>query len=217
MRTIVRTKQIDITDRLAALGLRYEILRDAILAGEIARDSCTANDPANAPGFDAWARTVRSAREILIPMGWKRHDVAGLPMIVSPKEEFAIVIGTGDNATGDPEGQPRTRYPKGPSTAAAVECNRRQLKLFEPNQPVEAVKNGSSTPDLVTLYLLRNRVDEMVFCELSIPAAIGPDGHVEEWAERIILERISLGPDFGNNGPQDGGEEIVVDVRRRQN
>lgn len=52
---------------LARLGLRREVLVEAVLAGEAARDSCTANDPLIAPGFMSWARTTRGLREQLVP------------------------------------------------------------------------------------------------------------------------------------------------------
>lgn len=209
---VVLSRQAEVTDALAEIGLSFDVLRDAMLAGETARDSCTANDPSNAAGFDAWARTVRALRERLTLAGWVRDDSDGLPMVTSPSGAIAIVVATGDEATGDRDKTPKTKYPKGPATVAVVERNSQQGDLFRP--PVEMV--SVPNPNLKTYFLLRRRVDDFVLSELSVPDAIGDDGRVEDWARRIILEPISLNPQTGGGLP-DRGEEITVNVRRRQN
>jgi hypothetical protein len=216
---VVRKRPIEVTDALSALGLNFEILRDAILAGETARDACTANDPPNAAGFDAWARTVRSLRERLIAWAWTRIDADGLPTIISPSGSIAIAVATGDEGTGKAEASPKTKYPKGPATIAVVTRNRTQLELWESNEEQVTVPN----PTPQTWFLLRNRMDDTVYAELSLPAAIGDDGRVEEWAERIVLAPISLDPRGGilaqpspdPSGLGDRGEGIEVPVRRR--
>ena len=111
---VVLSKPTEVTDALAEIGLSFDVLRDAMLAGETARDSCTANDPSNAAGFDAWARTVRALRERLTLAGWVRNDSDGLPTVIAPSGEIAIVVATGDEATGDRDKTPKTKYPKGP-------------------------------------------------------------------------------------------------------
>jgi hypothetical protein len=100
MTKIVKTDPIDVADYLAALGLSVEELRDIILIGEAARDACTPNDPPSAPGFDAWARSVRAAGDILAPKGWTRTDEEKLPLILSPNAQRAFTIVTGDEGTG---------------------------------------------------------------------------------------------------------------------
>lgn len=210
--TVVLLKPTEVTDALAEIGLSFAILRDSILAGETARDSCTANDPSNAPGFDAWARTVRALRERLTLDGWTRDDSNGLPMAISPSREIAIVVATGDDATGRPAETPKTKYPKGPATIAVVERNARQGDLFRSAREAVTVPN----PQLRTFFLLRRRIGDFVMSEISVPETIGEDGRIEEWSLRLILPPISLNPQSGDELP-DRGEEITVDVRRRQN
>jgi hypothetical protein len=218
-KSVVRERPIEVTDALSALGLNFEILRDAILAGETARDACTANDPSNAAGFDAWARTVRSLRERLIAWAWTRVDADGLPTIISPSGSIAIAVAAGDEGTGKAEASPKTKYPKGPATIAVVTRNRTQLEFWESNEEQVTVPN----PTPQTWFLLRSRMDDTVYAELSLPAAIGDDGRVEEWAERIVLAPISLDPRGGILAPPspdpsglgDRGEAIEVPVRRR--
>jgi hypothetical protein len=217
--TIVRERLTEVTDALTALGLNSEILRDAILAGETARDACTANDPSNAAGFDAWARTVRSLRERLIAWGWTRVDADGLPIIISSSGSIAIAVATGDEGTGKGDAPLKTKYPKGPATIAVVARNRTQLEFWDSDEEQIAIPN----PTPQTWFLLRNRVDDSVYAELSLPAAIGDDGRVEEWAERIVLAPISLDPRGGILAPpspdlsglDDRGDAIDVPVRRR--
>jgi hypothetical protein len=216
--TVIRRTPIEVTDALAALGLTFEILRDAILAGETARDMCTANDPPSAAGFDAWARTVKRLREQLIVLGWSRSESDQLPLIISPSGTLAITVGTGDEGTGiwTPDSSPKSKYPKGPATIAVVSRNRNQSEFWESNEEEAAVPN----PTFQTWVLLRSRVEDTVYSELSLPDAIGGDGRIEEWAERIILMPISLDPSGDVSVPNSpagggGGETIDVPVRRR--
>jgi hypothetical protein len=209
---VILSRTTEVTDALAEIGLSFDVLRDAMLAGEIARDSCIANDPSNAAGFDAWARTVRALRERLTLAGWGRDDSDGLPTAIAPTGDIAIVVATGDEATGDRDKTPKTKYSKGPATVAVVESNSRQGDLFR--TAVEGV--GIPNRNLKTYFLLRRRVDDFVFSELSEPDSIGDDGRVEDWARRMILDPISLNPQTGGGLP-DRGEEINVSVRRRQN
>jgi hypothetical protein len=214
--SVIRRRETEVIDSLAALGLRLEILRDAILAGETARDACTANDPINAPGFDAWAKAVRMLREQLIASGWTRAEEDGLPLIVSPSGSLAVAVATGDDGTGKPDHAPKTKYARGPATIAIVERNRTQADFWESDKEEVVVPS----PTRQTWFLLRQRVNDTVFSELSLPAAIGTDGRVEEWIERIILPPVSLGPIGGGilsvppTGSGDSGD-IDVQISRR--
>ncbi len=223
-RIAVHQGLIEVTDKLATMRLTVKILSDAILAGEAARDMCTANDPKTAGGYDAWARATKSLREQLTTHDWKRSDEGGLPVVVSPSGDLAVTVATGDQNTGwTVDGNtglpvsPRTKYAKGATTIALVTRNRMQPDFWEPDQ--EQVK--VSDPTRKTWFLLRIRDGESVRAELSLPAEIGDDGHVEEWLDRIILPPISLKPGSGileQPSPDSGDErgiEIDVPVRRR--
>lgn len=207
MEAIIRTTPIEVTGELTDLGLSVEILREAMLVGESARDTCTANDPPNAAGFDAWARTVRALREMLIPQGWTRNDDANFSTVISPDGRVAIAVATGDEGTGNPGATPKTKYPKGPATVAAIRNNRRQLLLFKSNE----ITTGD---DVATWMLVRRRVEDSLFSELSLPADLGEDERVVDWAVRIILEPISLEP-TPIEDRTDQIEQIEIEVRRR--
>lgn len=210
MRTVIRTSQIDVTNDLAALGVSYDVLREAILVGEYARNECTLNDPPNGPGFIAWDKTLRRLKELLIPEGWTRRDYT----VIRPDNRMAIAVAIGDEATGDENRTPKTKYPKGAATEVAVMINRQQLELFDQILNRTIIEGGAQSDALQTWMLVRNRVDDTIFCELSLPARLGEDGRVEDWGFRIILQPITLEPN-PVSGQSDEGQPIEVTVNRR--
>lgn len=213
--TAVKTRRIEVTNALAELGLDEQTLVDAILQGETARDSCTANDPPIAPGFNAWAITVRVLREELIPKKWTRNDTGNYSTVVSPDGAIAIAVVTGDDNTGLPDAVPKTKYPKGPATQAAVFANERFL--FPEMEAVHQaeVAEVEAAEKRITWMLLKRRSEDLVFAELSLPASMTNDGNVEEWLIRIIIGPTPVG-ESGKVVDEDSSEEqIDVPVRRR--
>lgn len=211
MESAVWHDPIVVTDALAEMGLSLEALQDAVKAGEELRDGCTQNDPSNAPGVFSYARTTRRLAELLIPDGWVRRDVANLALVVSPSEDLAIVVSTGDDGTGAYYRPVKSKYPKGPATVLVVERNRQQLDFFRPNpEPPDPQEVKACT----TWMLLRRRVGDTLFWELSLPYKVGEDGRVEEWMRRIVFEPISLAPRIDDEGG-DSGENIVIEIPRR--
>src|SRR5438132_852191 len=79
-----------------------------------------------------------------------RLDTWGLASALNKELGMPIVVVTGDVGTGtDDSAGPKSKYPKGPFTAAAVERNAMQLELF-PGYSVklpqeDAEKNGRHT------------------------------------------------------------------------
>jgi hypothetical protein len=199
-----------VSARLAELGVTAEQLLDGVRAGELARASCTPHDPRLLPGVLAWGRTVRGLRERLCPLGWVRSEERSLATVGSPDGQITIGVSTGDEATGVESRSPRTKYPKGPATIAAVDQNQLWLAIVEPPA------TSDDTSDRVTWILLIHRAKNEVRSELSLPAAIGDDGRIDSWSERIILPVIAL----DQGGPDDGGADdepnVDVEVSRRK-
>lgn len=209
----VKTKPYEIINALHSLGrgLSVEVLEQVIKSGEIARDSCTKNDPPSTPGFNAWSTTVRALRDLLIPQGWERNDEQNFSTVVSPDKDVAIAISTGNDGTGDETKEPNTKYARGAATQAAVDENRFLFSLFAPT-PEEIAKENRAT-----WILLKRRVHESsgdtVYAELSLPAAMTKDGFVQSWDTRIILKPIPIDPAVIME--DDSTEEIDIQVIRK--
>ena len=209
MQPTVKTSPREVTDALTKIGLTNELLLDAILRGENSRDSCTINDPPSAPGFYSWAGTVRALRDILIPLGWVRNDDVNYSRVVNAELNIAIAVVTGDEGTGNKDISPKTKYPKGPATQAAVSCNQGNLFGMETPEPELEAEEGWTT-----WMLLRKRTGDLVYAELSLPSLMSKDGQVERWETRIILEPMTFDPLIDID--DDSGEPpIEVLVRRR--
>lgn len=193
METVVYI-EADADQQLAELGLDATVLIQAVTEGQLAYDTCTENDPRIFPGQLAWARTVRTLREELAPLGWTREEPSNQPLVLNPDGDLAIAVFSGDQATGQLAGNPQPRNPKGAVTLSAVEENERQLSLFQLPAP-----EPGKDPDRLTWVLLVSRNRDEVRAELSLPGAVGEGGTVLSWAERIILPAI----------PLDGEPELV--------
>ena len=175
-------------DRLVELGLDAAALRRAVEEGHMARGTCTPNDPPLMPGIMAWGRMNRALREQLIPRGWVKKNDHGQPLTLSPDGSLAIVAFGGDDATGDPNRLPQPKHPKGSTTLSAIHRNTRQLSLFPTLVPDAVASQGP-----LTWILLVAHVGDELRSELSLPRAIDKGNIVVDWAERIILDPISLG------------------------
>ena len=206
--TVLHIGQIDVTNALAELGVPYDVLEEAVLAGEHSRHECTWADPPNTPGFIAWAKTLRRLKERLVREGWTGNDYA----VLRPDGRLAISVTTGDEATGNLDRTPKTKYPKGASTEVAIRRNRKQLNLFDPGSNREILED-LRLDEVQTWMLVRRRVNDTVCWELSLPSDLGEDGRVEEWGARIILDPVRLEPDPMPG--QEASQAIEIDIRRR--
>lgn len=203
----VQRNEVDVA--LSNLGLTPAPLFEAVIAGLLARDACTANDPPFLPGIYQWGKTVRALREALAPLGWSRSDEGNFCTVVEPGGSFAIAVASGSEDTGRADGQmPTTKRRKGPSTADAVHANA-QLDLFE-----EFAPTVTTEPDLATWFLLFYGDTDEIRAELSLPNSIGDDGHIDGWRERILLGSRPLDDKIVPAAP-DFGPDPTIDVRRR--
>lgn len=199
--------------KLSALGLTTEILREAIMFGQLHWSSCTRNDPPSVQGLLAWGKTMRRLRELLIPHGWSSVNESGLPLVLNPAGSIAISVTAGDEGTGDPNRDSRTRYAKGPVTVAFIEQNSAQLSLFNVEEFSKPLMK--QTGDCITWVLLTYRTKNEVRCELSLPSSIDFDGRGSQCVERIILDPVPLDSDEIDFSKEDVGEEFTVEISRR--
>jgi hypothetical protein len=185
-------------DRLAALGLKAEILEFALRGAEAEARTYTALDPPNMAGMARYSRTVRLLREQLVPLGWTYDNPRNLARTVSPDGRTAIIATLGDAATGRPDATPSTKYEKGVATIEAVGRNFLQLTLpidLGDEGPVDFDDEGTTT-----WVLLYHVTDDEIRAELSLPDSV-VDGYLDTWVERLLLASIPLEPASAPVGP----------------
>jgi hypothetical protein len=226
----VFTKPIEVEARLRELDLTEQLLLDAVKRGFFAWLNCTQNHPPAFAGIMAWGEANCSLREGLVPHGWERYNDRNLPLTIKRETGVALTVSSGDEFTGVEGMVPRTRNPKGVTIKDATSTNRAQLGLFSdmdgPPEPadLEAIEEWSTW----LLLTYRDTMTRIVRCELSRPIAIGIDGRVDGWAERIILGTIPFDGDEvllvhdndrggdGSGSAETGSDDTIhVEVRRR--
>lgn len=214
MREVVYSEVVDVKARLRKLGLSVSVLHEAIRIGEAHRNACTENDPSSFPGMIAWARTVRSLRELLASRGWLRSNEHRIPLVLNPSGVVAIAVATGNTDTGNTDTPSKTKHPKGPATVAAVKQNAVQLAFDFYEEKGETLPQKTS--DCLTWVLLFSHCSGEIRCELSLPNSIGEDSRVSSWNERIILPPVSM-----DTTPEpliyeeEDTDDIIVKISRR--
>jgi len=201
----------DARRRLMELGVSVEALVRAVQAGHIARLNCTDNDPPFIPGTEAWRMVVRTLRDELVPLGWRKDDPSNYSLVINDSSEINIVVASADGLTCRWPGTPRTNSPKGLFTHAAVMKNSLEGDLFP--ETVEAdLRRAATILHYKTYMLLINIDDEQCRAELSLPSEY--DEHmVTGWAERIFVP--IPGVDGGLPQKVEEAPDIDVPVRRK--
>ncbi len=209
----------DRDSRLHALGLDTPTVEQIVMHGLLARQSCSPLSPPSYPGTVQWAETIIGSRVVLIPRNWTPNDDRNFSRIVNPEETVAIVVATGDELTGNPaeKREPRTRYPKGPETTAAVQTN---AQMEFPGLAIAQFASISSTKLETWIILLLTNDFEGRY-ELSRPKAQDKEGRVISWSDRIFFPPIDIeglsGQANDDNGDDDHDDDdggLVVPVER---
>lgn len=214
MNAIFKTQE-EVATRLEQLGASGAAIREAVNQGYLQRERLTANHPIIYHGLNMWGETVAALREQLLPQGWRRQDIGSYALTVHEERNLAIIVASGDENTGNPDEFPSNNSKKGRNTVEAVEANR-QLELFENLPVVSGGGDLSSTDDRPTWVLLHYTDVALreIRLELSRPLNMDMSGKFTEWAERIILNSISLDDDQIEINPPNG-PDIDIDIRRK--
>jgi hypothetical protein len=212
--------QFDVDERISELGLKREIFETAAKENYAAFASCTPNHPPTFPGLSAWAEMNRSIADSLIIARWgAKQSERNLPLVVNNSQTMAITASSGDEYTGRKEDFPGTSSAKGPCSADFVRANKRQQKFAFMEDPTE-IRAAMKIPGRSTwIYLVyRDLTHNELRHELSRPISMSEDGHVNDWAERIIFSSIPLDPEIrlvGNDTGTDGQSgEITVEIKK---
>lgn len=184
---VVIENDLRVEAALREIELTPEVFRIALEAGHSGAALCTPNHPPNFGGMTMWAETVRSLREQLIRAGWRRDDAGNFSTVVNKDGALGIAVASGNADTGQADGHPTTRYPKGPVTHQAVERN-----AYLPFAHLPKDLGATAVPQI--WLLLHNRTAGELRSELSFPVAIDKSGFVAAWGTRLILPPIDLEP-----------------------
>lgn len=201
----------DARRRLMELNVSVEALIKAVQAGHVARLNCTDNDPPFIPGTEAWRMVVRTLRDELLPLGWRKDDPSNYSLVINDSSEINIVVASADEFTCRWPGMPRTKSLKGLFTEAAVLKNSLEGDLF-PDTIVAQLRRAATVLNFKTYMLLININDEQCRAELSLPSAFD-DQTVTGWAERIFIP--IPGVDGGVPQEVDDTPDIDVPVKRK--
>jgi hypothetical protein len=214
MPTIIHDTPAAAIRRLAELGVSLEALQRAPSAGHAARISCTPNDPPIIPGTHAWSYTVRTLREELCPLGWRKADPSNFPLVINDARKINIAVESGDMLTRRAYGSPRTKSLKGLYTEAAILRNNLESDLF-PEDLSEDLRRVAAILEFPTWVLLIYITDDEYRAELSLPDEID-DGQIVSWRERIFIPDSSDPLGAHRTEPSvEQGPDIDVPVRRK--
>jgi hypothetical protein len=179
--------------RLTELGLSVDIVADALRRADEDSSACSVLDPPILEGLLRWGRITKYLREGLLPLGWTFDNPRNLARTISPGNDFAIVVATGNHRTGLADYEAGTRHHKGFATEQAIIANG-QLTLDLGDLlrvvPLDRGAVPAGAAEQPTMWLLLFCVEEDIFrAELSLPAAID-NGRITHWSERILLPEI---------------------------
>lgn len=209
--TAIYQYPFDARRRLMELGVSVEALIKALQAGHVARLNCTDNDPPFIPGTEAWRMVVRTLRDELVPLGWRKDDPSNYSLVINDSTKLNIVVASADEFTCKWPGMPQTKSIKGLFTEAAVLKNSVEGDLF-PETIEASLRRAATILNYKTYMLLVNIDDEQCRAELSLPSAFD-DQKVIGWAERIFIP--IPGVDGGVPQEVDDTPDVDVPVKRR--
>lgn len=209
--TIIHAQPFEARSRLMEIGVPIEPIMRAVRAGFDGRGLCTPNDPPFIHGTEAWRYVVRTLREGLLPLGWRKSDSGNYSLVSSDKRQINIVVASADQFVKSKVGQPRTKSLKGLYTEAAIAKNLYMDDLFPETIP-ENVRATAAALEFPTWILLTYITDEECRAELSFPEHI-EDQTIVSWAERIFIPDDDLPSVDARDDEEDS--EFDVPVRRR--
>lgn len=203
---------IDVAKRLDELGLREATLIDAAMSGIQYWLDSTEHSCKSALGMVIWNFATLALRDALVPNGWSKDSTRNYEITLHPEGAHAITVSSGDKNTGDKDHTPCTSGEKGQCTKDAIARN---LQLsFGRISPSDFPQKTEGRPETWVLLYHIDQKKEEVRVELSLPAGLNADDHINEWHERVILTVQSFGDvrTINTEPDEDDADEIDFDV-----
>jgi len=200
--------------RLAEIGVAIEALQRAIADGHAKRIATSENNAPQMFGTYAWAQTLCTLRDELLPRGWRKADPSNFSLTINDARKINIVVESGDKFTRRAHASPRTKSIKGLYIEAVALRNRLETDMF-PDTVAEELRRIAALLEYQTYILLIHITDNSYVAELSLPDVV--DGNqIVSWKERIFIPDTD-DPFAARKLPsQDQGDgEIDIPVRRK--
>jgi len=194
--------------QLEALGLSLEIVGQTVLAAEMDGRLTSAYQPPTAPGFRRWATACGQLAERLVPRGWERVLVKGLPRVVNHSNGTAVAVIGGDEGTGVRGATPHSRTSRGPASTTLVSANQMSLEFVSP-MPDE----GDPLEDWErTWWLLIFSDGSSVRAELSLAVGLDEKKKLAAWKTRILIDLPQAGFPWEKERRDDDDSDLEIDV-----
>ncbi len=202
------TDKIQIDLKLKELKIDGNTLREAVLAGALARNNSSPFDTKGKSGYIQWNDTNSTLRKYTKNKGWEMYQENGIEGIISDDKKYRIIPSSGNAATGNPNQPARNKNKKG-SAGIKIIDNSVQMNLFEKTKDIEIIENE-------TYVLLYYCDDKVVKYELSKPSYINTKGIITVWDKRYIFEKIDLNT-LDIEESEEDIEEIDIPVLMKNN
>lgn len=211
MRTKVFRNGLEVGNRLRDLGLKREQVVSIAHAMIEGRDNTTMNDPSSTPGFFSWSYGTRKLREELLPHGWKRAEIAGVPLVFHEDKKVSISVMNTDRGTGLENSFPQPCNRKGPATRRAVDEN--QMEFLQILKESLNSNSSSDAPNsgIFRWYLCVYQEGDIKRAELSCPIETS-EGYFSAFRERIIIALDGNGQANVSLKGVGSGEENEFDI-----
>lgn len=208
-------------DRLAELGLKPDAIYASIRAGDTERGRASGTYyPRNYPGIAMWAGTLAELRrqQVKLQENWDVGQTGNYETVYSTERKIAFAVVAGDAYTGiDGERQPKLTRKRGPKTKQRVDRNRRRLGQLALDLQLSLGERGlPPDEDCQTWFVVVCATADDVRVEVSLPRAVGDDGFVGEWVERILLLPVPLSGAVAPINDEDYGDDDDGDLVTRQ-
>jgi hypothetical protein len=191
--SIVVSEPTEVEARLSKLNLAVAPLLDVLAHMVSHKRGFTLDHPSWMTGIASAGEGVYMLRTVLRQRGWFREEESSFELTVysDGQLDLALNIAKGSSATGNPELNVETMWPRGPQTVNAIECNN-QLVFDLPPPPIAELEDAIEASSRHTWYLLYHVDGNKIKGELSLPLALSAEKHISEWHERIILPDVNI-------------------------
>jgi hypothetical protein len=212
-----RRRRLEEQRRLAQFGLTTDACHQINGATLAEYRLAPARGSAGGPGTYAYQGGLAELTVQLEDLGYERHDVQNVPIMVNRDRRIAVIFTSGNRFTGVRHigTAPGTRYKKGHVLHQAIMRNRRargqeelgEILSFE-QLPTPSLDSASKIDQLleglsVHLYMIYfDWARKEIRSEVSHPASEQRSEFIDNWFDRAIVTPYPIPDDVPEGGPE---------------